>query len=100
MALLRGTHKFTIAFRMEDWVETHNATKGLAPSIGDTIQMRQELTASQEVGECSDELFGSTASATYKFMQRFSRKWGVCMRKPGGREYVPLELARRKVWLP
>ena len=99
LKLLRSARKFTTAFRMKHWVETQNVTKGLAPSIGDTIQMRQELTASQEVGDCSEDLFSSTASATYKFMQRFSRKWGVCMRKPGGREYVPLELARKKVWL-
>ena len=94
---LRDAQAFVTEYRLQAWVATHNERHGLAPTVGDALQHRDELSAAaQPQAMQSVPLWSVASSARYKWCARFRKKWRVGLKKPHAREAVPLEVARQK----
>ena len=94
---LRDAQAFITEHRLQAWVATHNERHGLAPTVGDALQHRDELAAAIQVEEMQPSpLWSVASSARYKWGARFRKRWRVGLKKPQAREAVPLEVARQK----
>ena len=94
---LRDAQAFITEHRLQAWVATHNERHGLAPTVGDALQHRDELAAAIQAKEMQPSPIWSVASsARYKWCASFRRRWRVGLKKPQAREAVPLEVARQK----
>ena len=95
-AKLREASAFIAEHKLQRWVATQNQDHGVAPTVSDTLRVRDELSAahSQEMGEPS--LWSVAKSARYKWSVSFRKRWRLGVRKPHAREAVPLDIARRK----
>ena len=94
---LRDAQAFIMEHRLQKWVATHNERHGLAPTVGDALQHRDELAAAVQVQEMQPSpLWSVASSARYKWSARFRKRWRVGLKKPHAREAVPLEVARQK----
>jgi len=99
-SLLRQAEAFATKFRLHVWVEKMNQQKGIAPSISDALQQRQEFTTALELSRTDlsqNSKYSTRAAAGYKWVRRFKRKWRLRSHQAGAREHVPLEDARKKV---
>ena len=92
---LKEAQAFITEHRLHAWVARHNEEHGMAPTVGDALQHRDELAA-----DCVKNLQGPIwsvgSSARYKWGASFRKRWRLGLRKPHAREAVPLEIARRK----
>ena len=94
---LRDAQAFIMEHRLQKWVATHNERHGLAPTVGDALQHRDELAAAVQVQEMQPSpLWSVASSARYKWSARFRKRWRVGLKKPHAREAVPLGVARQK----
>ena len=88
------------AFLTEHRLATHNERHGLAPTVGDALQHRDELAAAVQAEEMQPSpLWSVASSARYKWGASFRKRWRLGLRKPHAREAVPLEIARQKALL-
>ena len=94
---LRDAQAFITEHRLQEWVATQNERHGLAPTVGDALQHRDELAAAVQVEENQPSpLWSVASSARYKWGTRFRKRWRVGLKRPHAREAVPLEVARQK----
>ena len=93
---LRQAKAFITEQQVHAWVADQNERHGIAPTIGDTLQHRDELSASPNQEMHQAPLWSVQKSARFKWASRFRRRWRMGFRKPHAREAVPLEIAREK----
>ena len=93
---LRQAKAFITEQQVHAWVADQNERHGIAPTIGDTLQHRDELSATQNQEMHQAPLWSVQKSARFKWASRFRRRWRMGFRKPHAREAVPLEIAREK----
>ena len=95
---LKDAQAFITEHRLHAWVARHNEEHGMAPTVGDALQQRDELAAADVVAELQGPIWSVASSARYKWGARFRKRWRLGLRKPHAREAVPLEIARQKVY--
>ena len=79
---LRDAQAFITEHRLLAWVATHNERHGLAPTVGDALQHRDELAAAVQAKEMQPSPLWSVAnSARYKWGARFRKKWRVGLKR-------------------
>lgn len=93
---LRDAQAFITEHRLHAWVATHNEKHGMAPTVGDALQHRDELAAADVVKDLQGPIWSVGSSARYKWGASFRKRWRLGLSKPHAREAVPLEIARRK----
>ena len=93
---LRDAQAFITEHRLHAWVATHNEKHGMAPTVGDALQHRDELAATDVVKDLQGPIWSVGSSARYKWGASFRKRWRLGLSKPHAREAVPLEIARRK----
>ena len=94
---------FTIADRWQEehsvfsWIVTQNVNKGVAPSSRMVEQHLSDIQVDKkEDRDCSRR--GKTWAASKKWLQRFRRRWSLCRGGFSGREKIPLDSMREKVF--
>ena len=95
---LKDAQAFITEHRLHTWVARHNEEHGMAPTVGDALQQRDELAAADVVAELQGPIWSVASSARNKWGARFRKRWRLGLRKPHAREAVPLEIARQKVY--
>ena len=94
---LRRLRSFSTDYQLKNWVATQNTEKSVAPTIGDCIQRRDQLSKDLKLtARPSGGDFSLGSAATYKWLRRFRRRWKASMQQCGAREFVPLEETRKK----
>ena len=93
---LKDAQAFITEHRLHAWVARHNDEHGMAPTVGDALQQRDELAASDVVKDLQGPTWSVVSSARYKWCARFRKRWRLGLKKPHAREAVPLEIARQK----
>ena len=93
---LREALAFITEQQLHAWVADQNESRGIAPTVGDTLKRRDELAAAHTEEMGRPPLWSVAASARYKWGTSFRRRWRLGLRKPHAREAVPLETARQK----
>ena len=72
---LKEAQAFITEHRLHAWVASQNDKHGLAPTVGDTLQQRDELAAAVATEETQDPIWSNGCSARYKWGARFRTKW-------------------------
>ena len=93
---LKDAQAFITEHRLHAWVARHNEEHGMAPTVGDALQHRDELAAADVVKNLQGPIWSVASSARYKWGASFRKRWRLGLRKPHAREQVPLEIARQK----
>ena len=93
---LKDAQAFITEHRLHAWVATQNDQHGLAPTVGDALQHRDELAAADAEKDLQGPIWSVASSARYKWGASFRKRWRLGLRKPHAREAVPLEIARKK----
>ena len=95
---LQRARSFSTQYNLKTWVLDQNKSKCVAPTIGDCIQRRDELSKRLDFTDSAADnpAFSLGASAGYKWLNRFKRKWKASMQQCGAREHVPVEQTRKK----
>ena len=93
---LKDAQAFITEHRLHAWVARHNEEHGMAPTVGDALQHRDELAAADAMKDLQGPMWSVAKSARYKWGAGFRKRWRLGLRKPHAREAVPLEIARRK----
>ena len=93
---LKDAQAFITEHRLHAWVARHNEENGMAPTVGDALQQRDELAAAGVVEDLQGPKWSVASSARYKWGASFRKRWRLGLRKPHAREAVPLEIARQK----
>ena len=94
---LKDAQAFITEHRPHAWVARHNDKHGMALTVGDALQHRDELAAADVVEDLQGPIWSVASSARYKCGASFRKRWRLGLRKPHAREAVPLEIARQKV---
>lgn len=94
---------FTIADRWQaehsvfSWIVAQNINKGVAPSSRMVEQHLSDIQVDKkEDRDCSRR--GKTWAASKKWLQRFRGRWSLCRGGFSGREKIPLDSMREKVF--
>ena len=93
---LREAENFIAEHRLHTWVAGQNQNHGIAPTVGDTLQHRDELAAAHLDEFDGPPVWSVAKSARYKWASSFTKRWCLSLRKPHAREQVPLGVARQK----
>ena len=93
---LKDAQAFITEHRLHAWVARHNEEHGMAPTVGDALQHRDELAAADVTKDLQGPIWSVARSARYKWGASFRKRWRLGLRKPHAREAVPLEIARQK----
>ena len=93
---LREADNFIAEHRLHTWVAGQNQNHGIAPTVGDTLQHRDELAAAHQDEFDERPRWSVAKSARYKWASSFAKRWCLSLRKPHAREQVPLGVARQK----
>ena len=93
---LKAAQAFITEHRLHAWVARQNEENGMAPTVGDALQHRDELAAADAMKDLQGPMWSVAKSARYKWGAGFRKRWRLGLRKPHAREAVPLEIARRK----
>ena len=93
---LKDAQAFITEHRLHAWVARHNEEHGMAPTVVDALQHRDELAAADIMKDLQGPIWSVARSARYKWGASFRKRWRLGLRKPHAREAVPLETARQK----
>ena len=93
---LKDAQAFITEHRLHAWVARHNEEHGMAPTVRDALQHRDELAAADIMKDLQGPIWSVARSARYKWGASFRKRWRLGLRKPHAREAVPLEIARQK----
>ena len=94
--MLRDARAFIAKHQLHAWLTQQNKCHGIAPTVGDTLIQRGELSAAQISGDGEQPMWSVATSARYKWATHFRWKWRLGTRKPQAREVVPVHVAREK----
>ena len=97
--MLRDARAFITKHQLHTWVTKQNESHGIAPTVGDTLTQRDELSAAKVVEAAAPPMWSVATSARYKWATRFRRRWRLGTRKPQARAAVPVHIAREKAEL-
>jgi len=95
-AALQRAHEFVAEHHLVKWVQEQNASKGLTPSARHTVERYVKLSHATDTSREALR-FPKTVRARFKWVQRWSARWGVRRGqfKPG--ERLTMEQRRKKV---
>ena len=80
--MLRDARVFITKHQLHTWVTKQNKSHGIAPTVGDTLIHRDELSAAQIDEADVPPIWSVATSARYKWATNFRRKWRLGTRKP------------------
>ena len=91
---IRAAQKLVEEVRLLDWIDMQNSIQGVAPPFEWDYRCQHRVLAGP--GHSNSSAAPFTSAGAVKWMQKFRKRWDLCLGRQPVHEIIPLQCTREK----